>query len=83
MTKADETSQLIAESNLTIEEKLSLHLEGNHYPPINKTFIPVAQSAIEYAKHGEWDNVLEYPNGLRRTVEFTIENMHLEWFLEN
>lgn len=83
MTKADETSQLIAEANLDLDAKLSWHLEGNHYPPIDKSFIPIAKQAIEHANNDEWDAVLTYPNGLQRTVEFTVENMHLDWFLED
>lgn len=83
MTKADETSQLIAEANLDLDAKLSWHLEGNHYPPIDKLFIPIAKQAIEHANNNEWDFVLTYPNGLQRTVEFTVENLHLDWFLED
>ena len=83
MTKADETSQLIADANLDLDSKLSWHLEGNHYPPIDKQFIPIAKQAIEHANSNEWDTILTYPNGLQRTVEFTVENMHLNWFLED
>ena len=83
MTKADETSQLIADANLDLDSKLSWHLEGNHYPPIDKQFIPIAKQAIEHANNNEWNTILTYPNGLQRTVEFTVENMHLNWFLED
>lgn len=74
--------KIIAESDLPLEQKLEWQLTGNHHPPIDLAFVPVAMAAIEYANHGEWDNVLEYPNGLQRTVEFTVDNLHLHEFLE-
>ena len=79
---ADKTSKLIAESRLNIDDKLSMHLEGNHYPPIDKRFIPVAKQAIELAQQGDWDTLLSYPNGIQRTVAFTVEGMNLKYFLE-
>lgn len=78
---ANEISQLIADSPLSLEEKLSWHLTGVHFPPITEEFIPVAKSAIELAKNGEWYTILEYPNGLRKNVYYTIEGMHLHFFL--
>ena len=81
--EANEISQLIADCNLSLDEKLSWHLTGNHYPPIDEEFIPIAKVAIDLANSGEWDTLIEYPNGIQRTVGFTVEGMHLEYFLEN
>jgi hypothetical protein len=58
------------------------HLKSNHYPPVHEAFIPVALEAIELANEGDWDAVLEYPNGIERTVAHTIEGLHLDAFLE-
>jgi len=83
MTKADETSKLIASADIDLDTKLSWHLEGNHYPPISKLFIPVAKQAILLANNGDWDAILEYPNGLKRTVAFTVEQLDLQWVLDS
>lgn len=71
----------IADSPLDLEAKMDWHLTGNHYPPIDKVFIPVAIDAIQRANTNNWDDVLEYPNGLRRTVLYTVDNLHLEPFI--
>lgn len=71
----------IANAPLALEERLSWHLEGNHYPPIDKAFIPAAMSAIHMANNDNWDAEIDLPNGLTRTVEFIITNMHLEPFV--
>ena len=81
--KADHTSKLIAQANLDLASKLSWHLQGNHYPPIDKVFIPVAIQAIQLANDGHWDALINYPNGLQRTVQFTVEHLHLQWFLDD
>ena len=75
-------TEIAGASNLTLEQQLSWHLQGNHYPPIDEVFIPVAKSAIEYAKSEEWDATIDMPNGLTRTVAFIVENLHLEPFIE-
>jgi hypothetical protein len=72
----------IAEAPLTLEEKLSWHLRANHYPPVDEAFIPVCIEAIELAQMNLWKKELEYPNGLVRTVEYTIDGLHLEYFLK-
>lgn len=81
--KADETSKLIASAGLDLRAKLDWHLRGNHYPPIDVAFIPVAMQAIQLADNGDWDTLLDYPNGLQRTVAFTVEHLHLQWFLDS
>ena len=73
----------IANSPLSLEEQLSWHLEGNHYPPIDKAFIPVAMTAISMANDDNWDAEIDMPNGLTRTVEFIVTNMHLEPFVSS
>ena len=78
----DQLARDIADAPMTLQQKLEWHLEGNHYPPIDKSFIPVAIQAIELADVRAWKEVLTYPNGIQRTVAETIENMHLEHFVE-
>jgi len=78
---ASEFAGMVNEGAIQMEQAIGWHLAGNHYPGIHKVFVPVAIEAIDLANEGMWDAELEYPNGLVRTVAFTIENLHLESFL--
>lgn len=71
----------IADSALTIQEKLSWHLTGNHVPPVDELFIPVAMAAIERANTNNWDELLTLPNEVERTVLYIIQGLHLEPFV--
>lgn len=75
-------AQDIAQSDMPLEQKLQWHLASNHHPPIDDSFVKTAMVAIGLANTNNWDMVLNYPNGLTRTVAYTIEGMHLEPFLE-
>lgn len=75
--------EIASAENLSLEAKLSWHLQGNHYPPIDEAFIPVAVQAIECANTNNWDTLIDMPNGLSRTASFIVENMHLEPFVDD
>ena len=77
----DKVAREIAEAPIGIHAKLEWHLGSNHYPPIGNEFIPIAIDAIEMARMGAWRTEIEYPNGIKRTVLETVENLHLEHFL--
>ena len=62
---------------------LTFHLQCNHYPPVRLDWLPVARKAIRLANEGRWDEAIQYPNGLERTVGFTIKGLRLETFLDN
>ena len=62
---------------------LMWHLQNAHFPPIHPDFILIAKQAIRLANEGKWDEVIKYPNGLKRTVRYTIEGLRLEVFLDN
>ncbi len=62
---------------------ITWHLQSAHYPPIHPDFILVAKQAIRLANKGKWDQVIKYPNGLKRTVKYTIQGLRLENFLDN
>ena len=74
--------EAMEEGYLELEQAISVHLRSNHYPPVHEAFIPVCIEAINRANSGDWDSVLEYPNGLTRTVSYTIEGLHLRSFLD-
>lgn len=62
---------------------LAFHLQYNHYPPMHLAWLPVAKKAIRLANKGKRDEAIKYPNGLEKTVGFTIKGLHLETFLDN
>lgn len=83
-------AQEIAESPLTLEEKLSWHLSGNLYPPMPDSLIPVCVEAITLAENGEdLHKVLTLPEPIKRagTSEITakqlILSIKLHWFIKN
>ena len=43
---------------------LAGHLQGNHYPPIPLSMLPVAQKAIRNANRGEWAKKVKLPEGV-------------------
>lgn len=73
----------LAQSGADLDTALAMHLQGNHYPPIHLAFVPVAKQAVVFARMGDWDLELTYPNDLVRTVAETIEGLHLEPFLDS
>ena len=71
----------IAESEMPMQQKLEWHLTGNHVPPIDKEFIPAAMTAVFMAMNENWDVEIDLPNGLKRSVRFIVEGMHLQPFV--
>lgn len=83
-------AQEIAESPLTLEEKLSWHLNGNLYPPMPDSLIPVCVEAITLAENGEdLHKVLTLPDPIKRagkseiTAKQLILSIKLHWFIKN
>jgi len=77
------TAESIGEVDIPLSVKLKWHLQGNHYPPVHEVFVPLCEQVIACANAGEWDTVLDMPNGLSRTVAFIVENLHLEPFCDD
>lgn len=75
------TTEVIANSPLSLPEKIVWQLQGNHVPPIDPMFTMIAIEAVELASEGEWDTVLSLPNGLTRTVSAVIDLLHLDAFV--
>jgi len=66
---------------IDLVQAVTIHLSSNHYPPVHKAFVPVAVRAIELASDGQWDEDLEMPNGLTRSVYFIVDGLHLHPFV--
>ena len=62
--------------------KMEYHLHDNHYPPISRSFAPVALKAIDLANNGDTATLLDLPNGNKVTVAQIIEGLDLQWFVQ-
>jgi hypothetical protein len=77
----------LAESELDLEKQLAYHLQGNHYPPVPLSMIPVCVEAIDAAYDEDWDKEIEMPEGVFYKGKTTapawaiIEQHHLDWFI--
>ena len=74
--------------DLTLERSLSIHLTGNHYPPVPLSMVDPCIAAINAAKAGEWDRLIDLPAGIKwrgkdqAPVSALIEGHHLSFFIE-
>lgn len=75
----------ITETEATLEQQLSWHLQANHYPPIPQVMIPVCIQAIEAMKDGDAERRIEMPfdgvdrNGEPFQVQWRGENTAPAW----
>jgi hypothetical protein len=65
----------MTETEATLEQQISWHLQANHYPPIPTVMVPVCIQAIEALKDGDAERRIEMPfDGVDRNGEpFQIE----------
>ena len=74
---------------LTLTEQIRMHLQGNHYPPVSKVFVPLCVKAIRFANRGAGEHKLRLPEGYKTrdgkrltTVSHVIEVYHLDSWLK-
>lgn len=65
-----------------ITTALTWHLHDNHYPPVSPVFVPVAITAIERANGGDWESSIDMPNGITLSVSEIVEQLHLNFWIE-
>ncbi len=80
--RAQEFAEMVGSDEISIDNALTYHLRSNHYPPVDRSFIPVAKRAIEKANQGYWTHKLEMPNGKTLQVHEIVEGLHLDVFLD-
>ena len=51
-------------TELDLEVALGYHLQGNHYPPVPLSMVPVCIEAIDFAHDDMWDETIEMPEGV-------------------
>lgn len=64
-----------------IAEDIRDHLANNHYPPIDAVFVASALEAISRAEEGDWESLIDLPNGKSLPVSRIIEDLHLGGFI--
>lgn len=80
--QASEFAGLVEEGSVQLEQALTWHLRGNHYPPIHLDFLPSAVKAIELANDGDFTTEIQLPNGKILTVKKIIRGLHLDSFVQ-
>lgn len=82
-------NEAVQDNDISLDAALAWHLQSNHYPPIPSSMIPVCKRAIELANMGEYDGLIELPEGIEHRIYGTtvpahsvIEYAHLDSFIE-
>lgn len=80
----------VHEGGISLGVALEWHLRSNHFPPVPRAMIPVAEAAIEAGNDDDYDRLIDLPEGTtyrdgRTSVEAyaIIESFHLGAFIEN
>ena len=64
------TAMDIATTDVSLEQQLSWHLSGNHYPPIPQAMIPVCIEAIDATWEEDHNRLIKLPiDGVDRNGE--------------
>jgi hypothetical protein len=74
-------AQVIADSPLSLPEKVVWHLLTSYVPPLDRMFTKVAIEAVELVSVGQPDTMLSLPNGLTRAAHEVIDLLHLHAFV--
>ena len=78
----------IANSDLPLDKKISLHLSTNFYEPISEVLYPACIKAVEETIAGNPRALIELPSGYsvagsnQAPASILLENYHLEIFAE-
>lgn len=75
------------EQGVELDTLISIHLRGNHYPPIPEVFIPCAKRAIMNTKKGLHDKKVRTPFPHKRygklvPTHIVMDFMHLYVFID-
>ena len=70
------------DQDISLDQLLTIHLQGNHYPPVSVEFVPVCKEVIDHCNNEEYDHVITMPNGIKKTAYDIVEGLHLDTFLD-
>lgn len=85
--RAEEMASAVRQNMITRRLALEYHLTVNHYPPMPRALVPVAEAAIDACSVGAEDRELPLPAGIlfrgRNIVRAgdMVESAHLESFV--
>ena len=71
------TAMDLAESNVSLEQQLTIHFSSNCYPPIPQQMIPTAKMAIFHFWEEDYDAMIQLPEGVsfRGSNEVSARNV--------
>ena len=81
--QASEFSNLVEQGSIQLDQALTWHLRGNHYPPVHLDFLAPAKKAIELANENDWTTEIQLPNGKVLTVSEIVRGLHLDSFIQS
>ena len=74
----------LADTNLTIEQQVEIHLKANHYPPVPSEMVAPCVEAINLANQGDWGALIDLPEPItwrgeqQAPVSAIVEAHHLD-----
>jgi hypothetical protein len=74
--------------DLSIEDKIGIHLRGNFYPPVPLTMVTACVEAIEACQLDESDTIIDLPEGVSYKGCYNapawaiVENHRLDGFID-
>jgi len=83
------TAKDLAENVIDIKQSISIHLTGNHYPPVPLTMVEPCIEAIYAASDRDWDRLIELPSGITwkgqtsAPVSAIVEAHHLDVWINS
>jgi hypothetical protein len=72
----------VSEGQVSLRAALEWNLRSNHFPPVSLDFVPTCEAAIEKANAGDWEDRIEMPNGMTKTVGEIVDGLHLHSFVQ-
>ena len=73
--------------DITLEQAIGYHLQGNHYPPVPLSMVQPCIDAIDAAYDEDYDREIAMPEGVSykgsnvAPAWAIIEQHHLNWFI--
>lgn len=77
----------LAESGISLEQAITYHLRGNHFPPVPTSMVQPCIEAIEACNNEDYDAEIKMPEGItyrgRKTAPASaiVEGHHLDAWL--
>ena len=80
-SQAEGIAAEVAKGKASLRDALVWHLFSNHYPPVDPSFVPVAEAAIFAVRDEEPETPITMPNQRTKTALEIVNGLHLEAFV--